>query len=313
MANNRYKKKKRPPESNYVPPFDRQILDEPVSNLNFRAENTLSLLEGGGLKTIGDVLKREEKDFYKIFTFKKRNLLDVKGAIRARNLSLKPTEVVEEKKTEGEELAVIKPPRAQSRDGQNRDGQNRDGQRRQGPSSQQNQQGQRQSRPGDRNDRNNAQGKDRRGGRKQDAVKEAPKKQAPPEPQDIYIKVNKGGKWGFSDRSSGEIVIEPVYDEVFSFKEDLCCVEKDELFGFINREGAEIIPIIYECALSFSEGLACIYKGGKCGYINAQNEVVIDFKFDAGTSFEEGSCRIKRDGKWGELRLETPSEVRWIN
>jgi hypothetical protein len=276
MANNRYRKKRRP-ESNYVPPFAEQILNQPLSDLSFRAENTQSLLEGAGIKTIGDVLKREEKDFYKIHTFKKRNLLDVLGAVRAKKLFLKPAEKPPEKAEEKPETKTEKPQQRSTR---------------------QTQQDRRRGRGKDKDNRN----KD----------KDAQKRQTPPEPQDIYIKVNKSGKWGFSDRS-GKIVIEPIYDEVFYFKEDLCCVEKDELFGFINRQGEEVIPIIYECALSFSEGLACVYKGGKCGYINAQNEMVIDFKFDAGTSFIEGSSRVKRDGKWGELRLESPNEIRWIN
>lgn len=285
MGNNRYKKKRRP-ENNYVPPFDEQILNEPLSGLSFRAENTFSLLDGAGIKTIGDVLKREEKDFYRILTFKKRNLFDVLGAVRARKLFLKPTEKPEETKTEEKPAAKSEEPQRSQRNNPQRNQQQ------------------------DRR-RNNNEVRDNRDRQNRD-TKAPPKKQAPPEPQDIYIKINKGGKWGFGDRA-GKIVIEPAYDEVFSFKEDLCCVEKDELFGFINREGGEVIPIIFECALSFSEGLACVYKGGKCGYINAQNEMVIDFKFDAGTSFEEGSCRVKRDGKWGELRLENPSEIRWIN
>ncbi len=282
MANNRYKKKRRP-ENNYVPPFDAQILNEPLTSLSFRGENTFSLLDGAGIKTVGDVLKREEKDFYRILTFKKRNLLDVLGAVRARKLFLKPTEKPEETKDAEQPAQTAQEPQRAQRNNSPRNQQDRR--------------------------RNN---KDGRGKSNTRDTKAPPKRQAPPEPQDIYIKINKGGKWGFGDRS-GKIVIEPAYDEVFSFKEEFCCVEKDELFGFINREGTEIIPILFECALSFSEGLACVYKGGKCGYINAQNEMVIDFKFDAGTSFEEGSCRVKRDGKWGELRLENPSEIRWIN
>ena len=90
-------------------------------------------------------------------------------------------------------------------------------------------------------------------------------------------------------------------------------MEKDERFGFIDREGVEVVPIIYECALSFSEGLACVFKGGKCGYINKENEVVIDFQFDAGTSVENGKCHIKRDEKWGELTISDPANIRWIN
>ena len=261
MANNnrRYrKKKKKVINDNYNPPFDKLLLEEPVENLIFKNENTLELLKKGGIKNLRDIVKREEKDFYRIFTFKKRNLIDVIKAIKPKKLYLKPSQ---KDQPDSENPSRIK-------------------------NSQQN---------------NNKNSQKKR-------TKSAP----PPPPTDKYVKFNKGGKWGFTDRS-GKIVIQPEYDEVFNFKEDLCCVEKDEHFGFINREGIEVIPIIYECALSFSEGFACVYKSGKCGYINKENEVVIDFSFDAGTSVENGSCHIKRDEKWGELTLSDPTNIRWIN
>jgi hypothetical protein len=131
-------------------------------------------------------------------------------------------------------------------------------------------------------------------------------------PIDKYIKINRNGKWGFVHRSGKQTVIQPIYDDVFTFKEDLCCVEKDSLFGFINRKGIEVIPIEYECALSFSEGYACVYKDGRCGYIDTNNQVVIKFEFEAGTSVEGGSCRIKKNGKWGEMSITDPTSIRWI-
>lgn len=279
MANKRYKKKNR--VDTYKPPFDETILNEPVNNLSFRADNTLTLLQSDGITTIGDVLKREEKEFYRIFTFKKRNLLDVKGAVKARKLFLKPTIEVKEENTPTPEVAreplPARLPKNEPR------------------------------RRGDKNRNVNIKDKI-----EEPKLQRPKRKPIPQPPADIYIKINKGGKWGFTDRN-GKIVVEPIYDEVYSYKDDLCCVEKNELFGFINRDGEEVVPIIYELALSFSEGLACVYKGGLCGYINDKNDMVVDFKFDAGTSFEEGSCRVKRDGKWGELKLEDVTHVRWIN
>ncbi|MDR0697206.1 MAG: WG repeat-containing protein [Christensenellaceae bacterium] len=129
---------------------------------------------------------------------------------------------------------------------------------------------------------------------------------------DIYIKINKNGKWGFVDRSKKQTVIQPIYDDLFTFKEGFCCAEIDNLFGFINRSGEHVIPFEYECALSFSEGYACVYKEGRCGYINIHNEVVVKFEYDAGTPVEEGSCRVKKNGKWGELSIANPNSIRWI-
>jgi hypothetical protein len=147
-------------------------------------------------------------------------------------------------------------------------------------------------------------------------TKEEKEKKRPPKPlvtvpKDIYIKINKNDKWGFADRN-GKEVVPPIYDEVYSYKEDLCCVEKDGLFGYIDREGKEVIPPMYECAMSFSEGLACVFRNNRCGYINKNNEVIIDFRFEAGTPMIDGNCRVKKDGKWGELFRDNPDEIRWI-
>lgn len=150
--------------------------------------------------------------------------------------------------------------------------------------------------------------------------RERPKPTPPPkEPQDIYVKVNKGGFWGFQDRVTGKIMVEPQFDELFTFKENLCCAEKAERFGFIDRAGKIIIPFDYECALSFSEGYACVGKKGLMGYIDKENNVVINFEYDAATQFSEGEARVKKDGKWGALKLikdeggSAKAEIRWIN
>lgn len=279
MANNRYRKKRRRKPDNYVPPFEDSVLNQPITDLKFRNENTLSLLQSAGIKTLRDIVKREEKDFYKIFTFKKRNLLDVKGAIKSKKVYLKPTQTQDNQKeeTKKDEAGLTKKNNERQKQRSN----------------------QRESKKHNENDRT-----------KQN--QQRAKRVIPKPPQDKYIKVNKGGKWGFTDRN-GKIVIEPLYDEVFNFKEELCCVEKDELFGFINREGEEVIPIVYECALSFNEGFACVFKDGNCGYINKENDIIIDFKYDAGTQVVNKSCRVKKDGKWGELNLDDPTTVRWIN
>ena len=140
---------------------------------------TLELLVGAGIKT-GRFVK-EEKDLYKIHTFNKKNLFDVKNALSARNLHLKPAQSAQ-------------------KDTQTKDKQKKDG------------------------------------SSKAKKDKRQKKPSAPKIPQDIYVKINKGGKWGFSDRS-GKIVIPPVYDEVFNFKEDVCAVEKTSCSALLTAKG----------------------------------------------------------------------------
>lgn len=128
---------------------------------------------------------------------------------------------------------------------------------------------------------------------------------------DIYVAFESNGKWGFKDKQ-GKVVVEAIYDSVFSYKEDLCCVELDEKFGYIDRNGELVVDTMYDCAMSFSEGLACVFRGEKCGYIDKFNNTKIDFKFDAGTYVINGNCRVRSEGKWGELTIDNPRDIRWI-
>lgn len=301
MANRRYRNNKKPPVKNdYNPPYPAELLAQPLESLRLR-EETLTLLKGAGVTTLRDLAVREEKDFYRIHTFNKKNLLDVKNALKSKKMSIRPDTA-----PKAPEQNKAQNPTAQPEQGKNgakvHPDKNKDS-------------------SGKGRDKN----KDKYGQNDDYVMTTLPPK--PPRPKivpvkeepDIYVKVNRGGKWGFKDRN-GKQVVEPVYDEVFCYKEDICCVEKEERFGYINREGELIIPLIYDCASSFSEGYACVFKREKCGYIDKNNETVVEFKFDAGTPIIGGECRVKKDGKWGEMHLikkddgrVVPGEIRWIN
>lgn len=293
MASRKKPHNKNQIKNDYVPPYPQEVLILSVDSLKLR-EETKTLLKGAGIKCIRDLAVRTEKDFYRIHTFNKKNLLDVKNALKAKKVAIRPMPEEETKaETKPTATAVVEDNQGQT---------------------------------------DKTKGKGQVKGRSNDkyGVDETfvmttlppkppkPKKVVIKEEPDIYVKINRGGKWGFKDRN-GKQVIEPVYDEVFKFQEDICCVEKEEKFGFINRQGEIIIPLDYDCAASFSEGYACVYKREKCGYINASNEEVTDFVFDAGTPVINGECRVKKDGKWGEMHLNkdasgrvTVSEIRWI-
>lgn len=285
--NKKFKRKKPIASDNYKPPYPAEVLQRPITDLKLRPD-TLRLLTEANVNTLYDIAKRTEKDFYKIHTFNKKNLLDVINAIKAFGIRLKPMEEQPQANATAEKKATD----VNGGDKGAQKGRNRD---------------------------------------KKKAVDDnyvmTCKVERPPkvkifpikEEPDIYVKISRGGKWGFKNRN-GKQTVEPIYDEVFNYKEELCCVEKDGLFGFINRDGEEVIPIEYDCATSFSEGYACVFRKEKCGYIDVNNNVVVDFKFDAATPVIGGECRVKRDGKWGEMHLVknedgavTISEIRWIN
>lgn len=286
----KYYHKRAPKADNYNPPFGEEILSQSIDVLSLR-DDTKNLLVNSNITTLREVLKREEKDFYRISTFNKKNLNDILRAVSGKKLYLKPAKKPDEIKEKQNNQVT--------NEGQKYD-KNAVGIREfKRPKSARE----------DRSIKKNA--ANERNYNMVTLIKRPPKPEMKqqPEPHDIYVKVNKNGKWGFKQRDGKQMPIAPIYEEVFMFKDDLCCVQKDDKFGFINRQGEEIIPVEYDCASSFSEGYACVYKNDKCGYIDKENKVVIDFIFDAGTAVENGECRVKKDGKWGELHIYTPDNI----
>ncbi len=80
--------------------------------------------------------------------------------------------------------------------------------------------------------------------------------------------IKKNSKWGFIDKEGNE-VISCKYEEVHDFYEGLAAVKKDGLWGFIDKEGNEVISCEYNnhCIVGdFHDGVARIRKNGKSGY-----------------------------------------------
>ena len=83
-------------------------------------------------------------------------------------------------------------------------------------------------------------------------------------------------------------------------------------YGYIDREGKEVIPLIYDGAFNFSEGLArvAIEDSGKekCGYIDTTGKEVIPLIYDGAYSFSEGLAMVgmedsEGDIKWGYIDM----------
>ncbi len=246
------------------------------------SEATCALLEKNRISTAGDLVRRTDKDLFRVQGFNKKMLFEVKDALRDVSMQLRS-----DAQDEG------KPAAEQSRS-----------------SKEQKEPLQQHSSKFGLADRR-ADGKQKQ---PQQPAKQVSQKPARPEkltePLSVenWRKVMKGGKWGFSD--GFKIVVPTMYDEVFCFKEGLASVEIDGKCGFIDSENNIVIPFVYDTAMSFSEGLAMVVNGEKCGYINKENEVVIPFSYDAATPFEGGEAKVKKEGKWATLTPD--NKLVWI-
>lgn len=96
-------------------------------------------------------------------------------------------------------------------------------------------------------------------------------------------RVKKGDKYGFIDKE-GKEVIPCVYDEVSDFSEGLCGVRKDGKIFFIDKEGKKVLKSEYK-SYFFWNGFARIIEEDEetdrllHGYMNKEGKVVIKPKY----------------------------------
>ncbi|MBQ8464031.1 MAG: WG repeat-containing protein [Prevotella sp.] len=128
-----------------------------------------------------------------------------------------------------------------------------------------------------------------------------------------------GEKFGFKDRTTGEVVVPCIWHMAEPFSEGMAVVrDGNRRYGFIDMTGKVVIACKWTQALSFHEGLASVTNDeGRSGYINKDGETVLPFKWFAAGSFGEGLATVKEEmnGKYGFIdrtgRLVIPCQW-WI-
>ncbi len=93
------------------------------------------------------------------------------------------------------------------------------------------------------------------------------------------IDFGKNDKWGLMN-AKGEIIIPCQYDMLIgSFNEwGLAEVRRDNLYGFVNQSGKEVISCKYQSVGQFSEGLLDVRLNEKWGYVDTTGNTVIPHK-----------------------------------
>ncbi len=93
------------------------------------------------------------------------------------------------------------------------------------------------------------------------------------------------------------------FDEVRPFGE-YGAVKKNGKWGFIRNDGTWLIEPKYEDAYSFRCGLAPVKKEGKWGFISEDGSTAIDFTFDNAVSLNSNGCSAVKSGdKWKFIQL----------
>ena len=118
-----------------------------------------------------------------------------------------------------------------------------------------------------------------------------------------YARVKLNGKYGFIDKN-GKEVIPCNYDFACVFDEGLAAIKLNGKWGFIDRDGIEVIPHRYEDVYAFSEGFAAIKLNGKWGFVNKEGIEAVPCKYDESYCFTEGLASVRLQDKFGFVNKE---------
>lgn len=105
--------------------------------------------------------------------------------------------------------------------------------------------------------------------------------------------------------ANGQVLIAPRYQAFYEFDWDsgLACVQQGGRFGYVDRQGREVIACQFEDAYDFSGAHALIAEGGKFGLIDRQGQVTVPCQFDGGEPLDhDGTCWSVQQGEiWGVI------------
>ena len=132
--------------------------------------------------------------------------------------------------------------------------------------------------------------------------------------QSETISVQKDCKWGLLDKK-GEIIFEPLYDDIHPLRNGNVVVCKEKSWSLINRQGEILKNLEYDTIREFVDGLAIVALGGKEGIIDESGNVLGELKYDMIMPLEYTSRYNEEDkfaeyfeayvdGKWGFLNKQ---------
>ena len=85
-----------------------------------------------------------------------------------------------------------------------------------------------------------------------------------------------------------------IYDEVHDFSEGFAAVMKDGMWGFVDKNGQELVSPQYYKVRDFKEGFAFVSNGTfKCGYIDKKGNEVMELEYyEQSSDFSNGVARV---------------------
>lgn len=76
-------------------------------------------------------------------------------------------------------------------------------------------------------------------------------------------------------------------------------------WGFVNEKGEVLVDFLYQDVYSFSDRLAAVKYAGKWGYLNRYGTMMIEPQFETAFPFHEGRALVTDDmGRYKVLELK---------
>ena len=98
--------------------------------------------------------------------------------------------------------------------------------------------------------------------------------------------------------TDGTLLSDAAYQDAFPFQEGYAAVCANGKWGFIDRNGHEVLPMAYDgVADGFSGGLAAVKQDGEWMYIRKDGTTAFACRFEAASMFSEGLAAVKENGQ----------------
>lgn len=125
------------------------------------------------------------------------------------------------------------------------------------------------------------------------------------------LRVRRDGGWYFLEEGGGELPVPQERQGYFSG--GLAPFQREGKWGYITREGVELVPPQYDVADDFTCGYAAICRNGKWGYIDLSGREEVPPQYDGASALCQGKpgvAFVSRNGKYGLLELLRPAQER---
>lgn len=112
--------------------------------------------------------------------------------------------------------------------------------------------------------------------------------------------VQRNGLWGYIDKNGNE-VIPCQYEDVNTFDNSLAVVKKGNLYGCIDKKGNEVIPFEYEWISKYDDYFIVDKKSYGYGCLYDDGKEIAPCIYSTIYPFSDGLSRVQKDGLYGYI------------